>query len=53
MADFPSNPIIGTIFTSNDGTSWEWDGYSWKAGGGLGGGGGISEVLVSSTINAN
>jgi hypothetical protein len=56
MADFPINPNIGDTFTSNDGTVWEWDGYSWHAGGGLGSGG-ISEILVSansaSTVNAN
>jgi hypothetical protein len=27
--NWPSNPIIGQVYTSPNGTSWEWNGYAW------------------------
>lgn len=40
MADFPVSPTLGQTFTSEDGSVWTWDGYTWRSESGFGGSGG-------------
>ncbi len=37
--DFPANPVVGQLFTTEDRT-WSWSGTTWDSVAGAGGGGG-------------
>ena len=30
MIDFPTAPVVGTVVTTPEGISWEWDGATWN-----------------------
>ena len=50
--DFPASPPIGTIVTTPDGTSRQWDGVKWVAASGSGVSGGmVFSVLPTNAAN--